>query len=102
MKKIIVSIFILFAVTAVNAQTKDEKAVAAAVERLCAAMIDGNRAELEALSAEKLSYGHSSGHIDDKKDFVEKIVSGKSDFVSIELSEQSLSISGKAAIVRHF
>src|SRR5688572_29993907 len=101
MKRIFLSILCLFAGIVVNAQTKDEKAVGAAVEQLRVAMIDGNRTELGALAAEKLSYGHSGGHIDDKKEFVEKIASGKSDFVSIELSEQTISISGKTAIVRH-
>lgn len=78
-----------------------EKAVASAVDNLKAAMISGDRTQLENSVAEKLSYGHSSGHIDDQKEFVEKIASGKSDFVSIDLTEQTISISGKTAIVRH-
>jgi ketosteroid isomerase-like protein len=76
-------------------------AVANAVEQLRMAMIDANKTKLENLVADKLSYGHSGGHIDDKKEFVEKLVSGKSDFVSIDLTEQTISISGKTAIVRH-
>ncbi len=36
-----------------------------------------------------------------KAEFVEKIVSGKSDFVSIDLTEQTISTSEKTAIVRH-
>ncbi|MCB0777240.1 MAG: nuclear transport factor 2 family protein [Chitinophagaceae bacterium] len=84
-----------------NAQTKQEKAVADAVEKLRVAMIDANKAELESLVAEQLSYGHSGGHIDDKKEFVEKIVSGKSDFVTLDLTEQTISVSKKTAIVRH-
>ena len=83
------------------AQTKDEKAVAGAVEQLRMAMINGDKTVLEKLTDEKLSYGHSSGHIDDKKEFVEKLVSGASDFVTIDLSEQTISISEKVAIVRH-
>src|SRR5258705_1072244 len=83
------------------AQTKDEKAVTDAVEQLRMAMINGDRTVLEKLTDEKLSYGHSSGHIDDKKEFVEKLVSGASDFVTIDLSEQTISISEKVAIVRH-
>jgi ketosteroid isomerase-like protein len=71
------------------------------VEKLRVAMIDANKTELEKLVAEELSYGHSGGHIDDKKEFVEKIVGGQSDFVTIELSEQTISVSGKTAIVRH-
>ena len=108
MKKLIVSALLFFIVSVTAAQSKSaypagwhEKAVVAAVEKLRVAMIDANKTELEKLVAEELSYGHSGGHIDDKKDFVEKIVSGKSDFVTIELSEQTISVSGKTAIVRH-
>ena len=102
MKKIVFSL-LLITITSVitNAQSKQEKAVAAAVEKLRVAMIDASRTDLENSVAEKLSYGHSGGHIDDKKEFVEKIVSGKSDFVSIDLSEQTVSVSGKIAVVRH-
>ena len=39
--------------------------------------------------------------IEDKNEFVEKLVSGKSDFVTIDLTEQTISISDKTAIVRH-
>jgi len=83
------------------AQTKDEKAVADAVDQLKTAMINANRKALENLAAEKLSYGHSSGHVDDKKEFVDKIVSGASDFVSMDLTEQTISISDHVALVRH-
>ena len=84
-----------------QAQSTKETAVANAVERLRKAMIDGNKTALENIVSDKLSYGHSGGHIDDKKEFVEKLVSGKSDFVTIDLSEQSVSVSGKTAIVQH-
>lgn len=79
----------------------DEKEVADAVEQLRTAMVSGDKTTLEKLTAEKLSYGHSGGHIDDKKEFVEKIASGASDFVSIDLAEQTISISDDIAIVRH-
>jgi ketosteroid isomerase-like protein len=83
------------------AQTKDESAVAAAVEKLKKAMIDGDRASLNAVASEKLSYGHSGGHVEGREEFVEKIASGKSDFVTIDLSDQTISVSGNVAVVRH-
>lgn len=83
------------------AQDKKEKAVAEAVEQMRSAMISGERAALEAIAADQLSYGHSSGVIETKAEFVEKIASGKSDFVSIDLSDQTITVSGKTAIVRH-
>lgn len=101
MKKTSLYILITLFSFSVFAQTKSEKQVAVASEQLRKAMVDGDRVVLETLAAEKLSYGHSGGHIDDKKEFVEKIASGNSDFLSIDITEQSVSISGKTAIVRH-
>ena len=83
------------------AQSKSEKQVTAATEQLRKAMVDADRTVLETLAAEQLSYGHSGGNIDDKKEFVEKIASGNSDFLSIDLTEQTVLVSGKTAIVRH-
>lgn len=91
----------LMSVLSSTAQNKDEKAVADVVEQLRMAMINADKSELEDLTAEKLNYGHSSGVIDDKTAFVDKIVSGASDFVSIALAEQSISISDDVAVVRH-
>lgn len=92
--------FLLFSVLT-NAQSKKEKQVAAATEQLRKAMVDGNKTELERLSSPHLSYGHSGGHIDDQKEFVAKLTGGGSDFVTIDLSEQTISISGRTALVRH-
>jgi hypothetical protein len=83
------------------AQSKEEKAIVSQVELLRKAMVDADKTTLEKLSDEKLSYGHSSGKIEDKATFVTNIVSGKSDFVSIDLSDQKIAISGNTAIVRH-
>lgn len=101
MKKAFLFVFISLSLSSLFAQDKQEKAVADAVEKLRVAMINANKADLENLVADKLSYGHSGGHIDDKKEFVEKIVSSKSDFVTMDLTEQTISISGNTAIVRH-
>lgn len=83
------------------AQTKCEKQVTAAVETLRKAMIDADRAVLESLASAKLSYGHSSGLVQNKQEFVEAIVKGESDFVTLDLTDQTVSVSGKTAIVRH-
>ncbi len=85
----------------VKAQSKEEKQVAAAVETLKKAMIDGNKTALENISSDALSYGHSSGKVQDKAAFVDAIVSGQSDFVTMDLTEQTIVIKDKTAIVRH-
>jgi len=71
------------------------------VETLRKAMVDGDKSALEKIAATELTYGHSSGKLEDKAAFVEAIASGKSDFVSIDLTEQTITVSGDVAIVRH-
>ena len=100
-KKLICLIMIAGIINGTMAQSKEDAAVNAAVENLKKAMVDGDKAGLEKITADKLSYGHSSGKIEDKATFVDNIVTGKSDFVTIELTNQTVSVSGDAAIVRH-
>jgi hypothetical protein len=83
------------------AQSADEKAVAAAVEKLRVAIIAANEAELSKLTASTLSYGHSNGLLEDQKAFITALTSGESKFTKIDLSEQTISISGDVAMVRH-
>jgi len=81
--------------------TADEQAVAQAVEALRKAMIDPDKATLSALVADELSYGHSSGLVENKAAFLEALLSGESDFKTIDLSEQTITVVDKTALVRH-
>ena len=84
-----------------HAQSADERAVAQAVEALTKAMINVDRARLEALTADQLSYGHSAGRIENKKEFVDYLASRASAFRRIDLSDQTISLVDNEAIVRH-
>lgn len=101
MKKILLITGIILFSSVLQAQSKQEQEVAKTVERLRKAMVDGNKSELESLVSDNLSYGHSGGHIDTKNDFIEKLTTGKSDFVTMDLTEQTISINKKTAVVRH-
>jgi ketosteroid isomerase-like protein len=100
-KHLIYLIMLTGVVNTTMAQGKDSVAVAASVEGLRKAMIDADKAGLQKLTSDLLSYGHSSGRVEDKTSFIENIVTGKSDFVTIDLTNQSIAVSGDAAIVRH-
>lgn len=100
-KKIIFALIFMTA-TSIWAQKKNDPAmVTEAAEKLRLAMISGDPLALEALILPELTYGHSGGHIDDAKEFVEKLVSKKSDFVTIDITNQNVQIVGNTAIVRH-
>lgn len=101
MKKWILLFTFLCCIFLLKAQQASVSQIAEKINALSKAMIDADSTSLHKLVSERLSYGHSSGQIDDKKIFIEKIVSGKSDYVTIELRGQTIDVKKKLAIVRH-
>ena len=85
----------------VGQSSSDEKEVEIAVEVLRVALLEANKANLEALTSSNLTYGHSSGTLEDKGAFVDALVSGKSVFTSLEIAKQTIKIIGLIALVRH-
>lgn len=88
-------------VNTASAQTKDETAVANAIEALRKAMIDPTKATLDKIASPKLMYGHSGGKVEDKATFMQTLLSGASDFVTIDLTEQKIAVTGSTAVVHH-
>ena len=84
------------------AQTREKKEVSAAVETLRAAMVSADSTVLTQILSDKLSYGHSGGKVQTKNELIHSLTSGESDFVTIELSDQTIEIFDHTAIVRHF
>lgn len=84
-----------------STQTGKETAVSAAAEALRKAMIAADKPALDKLTLPELSYGHSSGRLENKAEFIEALVSGKSGFSTIELSDQTVNVVDKIALVRH-
>jgi type IV pilus biogenesis protein CpaD/CtpE len=79
----------------------DVSAVSAAAEKLRVAMVDPTPGALAALVADDLSYGHSGGRVDTKTSFISDLLEGKSDFVSIVITDQTVKVANNLAIVRH-
>lgn len=90
----------LLLVPAAAAQSADEAAVAQAVEALRTAMLAADKAKLEALVADQLSYGHSGGVIQTKTQFVDVIAGKQTVYKTITLSDSAITIAGSNAIVR--
>src|ERR1700743_1946119 len=101
MSRIFFSLLLTILVAPGFAQSKDEQAVAAAVESLRKAMIQPDKAGLDAIALDELTYGHSSGVIQDKAAFEEALLSKASVFVTIDLSGQTVRVVGNTAWVRH-
>lgn len=84
-----------------NSKSKDVLEVVTRVESLRQALIDADANKLKALTSKDLSYGHSSGVVQNQSVFIEKLVNGESDFVTIEFQNQTIDVIGDVAIVRH-
>ena len=101
MKKIIFFIAVLIASSSSFAQSKNEVSAEAAVTFLVKALESSNKADLEAIASEELTYGHSNGLVEDKKAFIEALTNGSSDFENIKISNQTIKVTGNLALVRH-
>ena len=85
----------------VNSKTA-EADVAAVVEQLMKGFANVDENILKSITADELVYGHSSGKVQNKSEFIDEIRSGLPfRYSNIELSDKTIKISGDVAIVRH-
>lgn len=83
------------------AQKKAERQVKAVVEQFKNALVTANDAQLHALTYPDLKYAHSTGKVQNQQEFIDGITSGRSDFLHIDLTDQTIDIVGHTATVRH-
>jgi len=83
------------------AQSNTETTIAQSVDAFNTAMLNADGPKLESLLADELSYGHSGGQVDSKTRFVDDLVKGTVDFFTVSISDQTISVTGNNAIVRH-
>ena len=85
----------------VYAQSSEEAAVAQAVESLRKAMFARDVKGFEALISENVSYGHSAGRIENKKEFISAALANKSVMKSLAFTDQTVKVTGNSAVVRN-
>ena len=83
------------------AASADEAAVGQAVEALRKATLGQDKTQLEALCADQLSYGHSSGRVENKAQFIDGVMTRKAIVKSITLSDHIITVVGTDAVARH-
>ena len=101
MKKYLMSLSFLFVSTFLMAQSKDEKSLSDAVDTLIQAMIRADKPVLESLAADDLNYGHSIGRVENKTQFIDAVVNGPFDYLSGNISDQTIKITKDVGVVRH-
>ncbi len=90
----------LVAYTGIFAQPTDEKQLADRLETLRLQLIKPDKATLENLAADELTYGHSTGLIEDKATFVDDMMKGKTVLTVVNITDQTIKTAGNVAWVR--
>ena len=83
------------------AQSKDEMELSALIDHLNVAIVKADKNSLEQIVSGHLSYGHSSGKVENKTQFIETVLNGPMKFSSIELTDKTISLAGKNAVARN-
>ena len=82
-------------------QASDEPAVTHAVETFYKAFTSSDRNQLDMLCADKLSFGHSSGRIENKAQFIDGVIKSVQVWKSFDVARHSIQLEGNYAIVRN-
>jgi len=88
-------------IRSVQAQSDDQGTVKKAVEELRTAIIKQDKAKLEALTAEQLTYSHSDARLQNKAEFIDGVMTRKGTLKSLEWPDMTLQVVGDNAVVRH-
>jgi ketosteroid isomerase-like protein len=80
---------------------KSEKEIESTIETFNKAMISPDQSTLDKLTAEELSYGHSTGAVQSKAEFIKDVLSGPVKFMQIDNAGQTIMMAGQTAIVRN-
>jgi hypothetical protein len=76
------------------------EAVAAAVEAYRVGLLNADGKLLNALCSDPIAYGHSSGRVQTRKEFIDEAGNGKSVWKSISFSDLSILLNGSNAMSR--
>jgi Domain of unknown function (DUF4440) len=86
--------------TSVRAASGDDETVGPAVETYRKAILTRDKAALDALTLPLLSYGHSSGKIQNKEEFIAGAIDPKTTTKSLEFTNMWNEVAGENAISR--
>src|SRR6476469_7381565 len=102
MRRLVLFAMMLALAPSMLAQTgKADQQVLQAEKDRFAAMVNGDRAALEKLLADDLTYTHSTALLETKEQFIKSVTSGNIDYVSIVPNEPDwkVRVNGSTAIV---
>ncbi len=87
-------------VLAASAEAGDDAALTQSIEALRKTMLAKDKSQFEMLCADELTYGHSSGKLESKAEFITGATSPKWHWKSLEFVQPSTKVVGDTGIAR--
>ena len=100
MKKLLAIIFLLAAIQS-TAQTDEQKVLQRVKQLNDAVFINKDSIALEGLLAGKVTYGHSSGKLENRQEMIHAAISSKNTYANFVMDSASVFFENKTAFVRH-
>jgi hypothetical protein len=100
MKQYLVVLILMFSATAFG-HTKEEEALRIQMKRFDHGLLVKDTLSLRETTHPDITYGHSNGWIETRRDLLADLYNGKISYMLIEPKEATITISGETAIVRY-
>lgn len=109
MKKILILVVCIIVMACTDNSESEKKSssvnqkmeVELAIKKLNETLINPQNAQFDKIVTKGLSYGHSSGNIQNKDEFIDDLKNGPFDIQEITISDQTIDVFDQTAIVRH-
>ncbi len=98
--RILVFLFCLLSMAFARGQSLKIE-IESSIDRLNKATISQDKETLQKLTEDQLTFGHSTGLIEDKSSYIKDILAGSTKFFQIDIAEQTVNLVGNLAIVRN-
>jgi hypothetical protein len=98
--RILLLMFCFFSYENTDAQSW-KKDIESSIDALNKATISQDKPMLDKLTAEELSYGHSTGLVENKTAYLKDILTGPTHFFQIDNADQTINLADDVAIVRN-
>lgn len=83
------------------AQSKDEQSIRLQMKRFDRGLLTKDTLALKETTHPDISYGHSNGWIETRKELMADLFNGKIDYMLIEPKDEKITISGETAVARY-
>jgi ketosteroid isomerase-like protein len=100
--KTLLLLIILFNFNGFTAAIDEKAKVSQAVQEFAKAVVEADESKFLKLLSDDLVYGHSNGAVQDKNAFIAEIISlTPFDYLTVDVENQEITISGNVAVVTH-